>query len=791
MQSILNKLLGLQAGEVLSELEVFFRRGWGWALLLTFCAVAFAVLLYRAEKVPSRMRRVLMATCQAAALALVCILLMRPAIAFKLVKPIRQTVLILLDTSESMALGDKREDPRDVEEAAVALGRLAPAEAIVPGQIQALRKDVSSVSRLKLAQAAIENPAIALSSRLGANHDVRFFCFDDRLRPGTGEGKGVEWLRGQEATGNVSRVGSAVEEAVARYAGQPIAGVVVLSDFAWNGGEDPLVVARRFRERGIPIYTVGIGLPAPPDIHVRRIVAPDVVFSGDKVPLRIQVESVGYDRMTCEMALLANGKPVQSRTVTLAGGTQFEEMIFIPGEAGSATLEVEVSPLPEEASTDNNLVVHKVRIIDDKIKVLYVEGMPRWEYRYLRWVLLRDPRLEVKFLMTQGDPALAAISPYHVAMYPEDAAAAMKNDLVIIGDVPATYFTPAQLDRIEELVKTRGGSMLMIAGPMGAPSSYISTPINRMLPVTIGSGQWMPVSDTVHPVVTPEGEQSRIVSLVLPRERNERLWETIKPLGGLPELSGAKPGATVLLSLSYATDRSKPYPLVAWQRYGNGKTMFVGTEDLWRLRREVGDTHHARFWGQAIQFLTLSRLLGENKRITIETDRASYAAGEHVQIFANVLSDAYEPVLLPSYPVRVQNKASRVDPVELELTPVPNVAGLYTGLWVAGKAGSYVVRTGQDDPAAANSAEFDVLSTPLERREPAMQRQVFEKMAELSGGKAFAISELSSLPDRIVKKNPVKVIRVERDLWDLPAVFVLLVLLCGAEWFMRRRDNLV
>lgn len=791
MRSVLNKLLGLEASDVLSEPDVFLRQGWGWALLVIFCAVAFAVWLYRAERSPSRIRCALMATCQAAAVALICALLMKPAIAYKLVRPIRQTVLILLDASESMALVDRREDPRDVEEATVALGRLSPAETLLSGQLEALRKDVSSVSRLKLAQAALENPAIALPAKLDADHDVRFFTFDDSLRPCDGEGPGVEWLLGQEATGRVSRVGSAVEEAVARYAGQMIAGVVVLSDFAWNAGEDPLVVARRFGERGIPIYTVGIGLPAPPDIYVRRIVAPDVVFSGDKVPLRVQFDSVGYDRQDAKMTLRVDGKPVQSRTVTLAGGTQFEEILFTPREAGSATLEVAVIPLPEEASTNNNQVAHPVRIIDDRIKVLYVEGMPRWEYRYLRWVLLRDPRLDVKFLMTQGDPNLAAISPYHVAKYPEDSAEAMKNDLVIIGDVPATFFTPAQIDLIEALVKTRGGSLLMLAGPMGAPSSYINTSISRMLPVVIGSGQWMPVSDTVHPVVTPEGEQSRIVSLVLPRERNERLWEAVKPLGSLPELSGAKPGASVLLSLSYATDRSKPYPLVAWQRYGNGKTMFVGTEDLWRLRREAGDTHHARFWGQAIQFLTLSRLLGENKRITIETDRASYVAGEHVQVFANVLSDAYEPVLLPSFPVRVQNTASRGDPVELELTPVPTVAGLYQGLFLAGEDGRYVVQTGQDDPAAANSATFDVLSIPLERRETAMQRQVFEKMAELSGGKAFAIRELASLPDRIVKKNPVKVIRVERDLWDWPAVFVLLALLCGTEWFMRRRENLV
>jgi hypothetical protein len=791
MTSLLNKLLGLQPGEVLADPEFFFRRGGVWALLLTVCAVAFAVWLYRSENVPSRTRRVLMTTFQALSLSLLCAMMMGPVVAYKLIKPIRQTVLVLLDTSESMSLTDKREDPQDVEEAVAAIGKATQTETGGLGRTQALAQAVSSFSRLKLAQAALENPSINLLPRLGVGCEVRFFCFDDTLKPGAGEGSDMTWLRGQTATGKVSRIGSAVDNAVARYAGQPIVGVVVLSDFAWNQGEDPLLVSERFRERGIPVYTVGVGLPAPSDIHVRRIVAPDVVFAGDKVPLRVQLDSVGYDQQACALTLLVNGKPAQNRTVTLTGGTQFEELILIPAEAGSATLEMEIAPLPNEASTANNSATHKVRIIDEKIKVLYVEGMPRWEYRYLRWILLRDPRLEVKFLMTQGDANLAAISPYHIAKYPEDAAAAMKNDLVILGDVPAAYFSTAQLDRMEELVKTRGGSLLMLAGPLGAPMTYANTPIGKMLPVSIGTGGWMPVSDTIHPIVTPEGEQSRMVSLALPRERNDRLWETLKPMGLLPELTGAKPGATVLLSLSSARDRSKPYPLVAWHRYGNGKTMFVGTEDLWRLRREVGEVYHAQFWGQAIQFLTLSRLLGENKRITIETDRATYSAGEHVQVFANVLSDAYEPVRLTAYTVRVEKKGERSDSVELALTPVPGVGGLYTGLFVPDAAGSYVIRTAQDEPSAANSVEFEILAIPLEQRETAMQQQVCDKMAELSGGKAYTFRTLSSLPDGIVKKEQVKVIRTERNLWDRPAVFVLLVLICGVEWFMRRRDNLV
>jgi hypothetical protein len=791
MMSLLNTLLGLQPGEVLADPEFFFRRGWVWSLLMTVCAIAFAVWLYRSENVPSRTRRALMATFQALAVSLLCAMMMEPVVAYKLIQPIRQTILVLLDTSESMNLTDKREQPQDVQEAAAAISKATQTETGGPVRTQALAQAVSSLSRVQLAQAALENPSINLLPRLAADCEVKFFCFDDTLTPGAGEGSDLAWLRQRTATGKVSRIGSAVDNAVARYAGQPIVGVVVLSDFAWNQGEDPLLVAERLRERGIPIYTVGVGLPAPPDIQVRRIVAPDVVFAGDKVPLRVQLDSVGYDQKACDLTLLVNGKPTQNRTVTLTGGTQFEELTFTPEEVGSATLDMQIAPLPNEATAENNSATHKVRIIDEKIKVLYVEGMPRWEYRYLRWVLLRDPRLDVKFLMTQGDANLAAISPNHIARYPEDAAAALKHDLVILGDVPATYFTAAQLDRIEELVKTRGGSLLMLAGPMGTPMTYANTPISKMLPVSFGMGGWMPVSDTIHPVVTPEGEQSRIVSLTLPRERNDQLWETLRPMGFLPELTGAKPGATVLLTLSSARDRSKPYPLVAWHRYGNGKTLFVGTEDLWRLRREVGEIYHAQFWGQAIQFLTLSRLLGENKRITIETDRATYSAGEHVRVFANVLSDAYEPVRLAAYNVRVERKGASGDASELSLTPVSEVDGLYSGIVVPDATGSYVIRTAQDEPSAANSVEFEILSIPLEQRETAMQQQVCSKMAELSGGKAYTFRTLSSLPDGIVKKEQVKVIRTERILWDLPAMFVLLVLICGAEWFMRRRDNLV
>jgi hypothetical protein len=292
--------------------------------------------------------------------------------------------------------------------------------------------------------------------------------------------------------------------------------------------------------------------------------------------------------------------------------------------------------------------------------------------------------------------------------------------------------------------------------------------------------------------VTPEGLESPCTSLLSPAEANARLWSRVKPLSRLPALDGAKPGATTLLTLSREIEGSGVYPLVAWQRYGNGKAMFVGSEDMWRLRLEEGSTYHARFWGQTIQFLALSRLLGANKQVALETDRRGYSTGEQVKIFANVLTESFKPSVDPSYKVLVEQSGQSLTPLEVELEPVPNSPGLYSGTHLATEAGTFVVRTLQVHKEVSNVAQFDVQTTPLEQRESDMQANVARQMAELSGGKECRLSELGSLPAALHNDSTLtQSIHRERDLWDQPSIFVLMILITGIEWALRRRNNLV
>jgi len=791
---MIGRLLGIDNIGPVTYFEWYLRHPWPRvvALALVLAAVAYAAVIYRRERTLSRGRRVVLGVLRATLYAVLVVLLFEPVLGIEMRVKLRRSILVLLDASESMGIHDRRSGRRELEDAALALGK-APFDQPSKPLAAKDRAEVAAASRLALAKGIVDHPELDIFKELGREHRIRYFRFGERLEPTGGEGEVLaDSLRRVQPTAKATRLGTAIEEAVRRYSGQPVAGVMVLTDGASNGGADPLDVARRLRERGIPLFTVGLGLPHPPDVRIQAVSVHDTVLFKDRVSVFVEIASTGYGNRTVALTARLDGEEVASVPVLLSGRPQFEELTFVPDrKTGALKLEVAVEPLPGESSTDNNRQERTVRVIDEKIRVLYVEGKPRWEYRYLRQVLLRDPQLDVKFLMTEGDRDLAKASDRYLAIFPEEAAKAYGFDLVILGDVPASTFAPAQLKRMEQLVRERGGSLLMLAGDRHAPTSYAQTPIAAVLPVKLHTAGREAVNDAMHPVLTDAGRESTMTTLDVPEERNVALWALVRPLYRVPALVGAKPAATVLLTLPDAARRTEPYPLVAWHRYGSGKALFVGTDQLWRLRFKRGDKYHLRFWGQAVRFLTLSRLLGENKRIRLETSRRAYRTGEHVHIYANVLDETYDRVTAPHYAVRVERTEPQPTTDTLTLEPVKGTAGLYQGYFTPDKPGRYRLRTRPADQEFANTVEFAVATAPLEQLEPAMQEDRLRKMAELSGGRYITVRDLPTLPDAIAGEQRTAVVRREKELWDLPIIFIVLLACVGLEWFLRRRYDLI
>jgi uncharacterized membrane protein len=529
-----------------------------------------------------------------------------------------------------------------------------------------------------------------------------------------------------------------------------------------------------------------------------------VVFANDLVPLRVQCAANGYEKRSTALLVKIDGAEAARKTVTFSGWTQFEELPFKAPRAGGAhRLEVSLVPLPNEATSANNTVSRSLRVLDDRIKVLYIEGAPRWEYRYIRAVLKRDPRVDVQFITTEGDKDLARASQEHLGRFPEKEALAFQYDLVVLGDVKADTFTPTQFSLLDRLVRERGGSLIMLAGHKHAPAEYVDTPLAAMLPVRFDQASWEEVGDDVYPVLTAEGRRSTVMALERSEARTQALWANIRPLGWVPPLTGPKPGAQVLAELSDRSQRTRVFPLIAWHRYGAGKCMFVGTDQLWRLRARTGDKYHLKFWGQAVQFLALSRLLGENRRVRLETGRPQYAVGEPVEVLADVLNDLYEPLSAPAFTVYV-GPADGGEAGPLALRAVPGSPGLYRGLYLPEAPGRYQVSVSSEAapdgrPAALSTGlggasaarvQFEVLAGTSELTETAMQRDLLVRMAKTTGGAALTLRDLPLLPDYLEDRSTAATLSKEIEVWDSGLLAVMFVGLVSLEWAWRRKKNL-
>jgi len=767
---------------------------------LVVLAVAFACWCYwRETRLPGRLRGLLAFLRSMVYVALLWILF-GPFISIDTTVRIKRDVLVLLDQSASMAIRDQRDDPASLRDAALALGLAAfeepGAAAPPPDQPAADPARLAAATRMDLAAGLLTQHDRHVLQQIEATHHVRGFLFGETLQPvGSGAEAVADALSKARPVDESTRGGDALADALAKYGGQQPAAVVMLTDGAFNEGADAVDVAQRMKDLDIPLFTVGLGIEAPRDIRVGPLIAPEAAFPEDKVSARVRIDSSGYHGTRVNVRLMLDDKEILVKSHDLTDDGTFVDLPFaIPGDfSGTHSLTVLVDPQPDEQTGDNNRSERTIKVIGEKIKVLYVEGAPRWEYRYLKVVLQRDKRLDVKFLLTQGDPDLALASPEYLTGYPEDPEAAFGFDLVILGDVPSTYFNQAQMELIVRNVRERGASLLMLAGEQHAPGGYVDTPIGDALPVTITRAPRELIAANRHPTVTAAGRRS-FAGFDAPNEAADALWSLVSPLYSLPALAGAKPAANVLLEV--AATGGDAHPLVAWHYDGTGKVMFIGTDQLWRLRKLHGDEFHALFWSKGIQFLTLSRLLGENKPIRLETNAKEFRTGEKVEIHANILDNTYQPASFEEYTVRVVPASAPGAPAadaagqSVTLRPVTDTPGLFHGTLRLEHEGRYQLTTHDEDREMSNVVDFVVAKSNLEMLEPALQTARLREIAGLSGGRHLPIIEWPSLPGLLAGEERSFLQQTDRDAWDIWPVFLLIVICAGLEWFLRRRHHL-
>ena len=781
--------------------QVFWARPLSVGTLVAIFAAIVVLSLYlyrRPWGLPLWLRGILVVS-RVLVLALLVATLMEPT-AVRTEEHTRERSLpVLLDVSESMSMKDQRKLPEEIVEAAAALG-MAPLDEEINADQAVMeldagqRQKITASSRLDLAKAVLVDSARPIFESLGENLDLSYHSFGQSPRLISDDTVvAAEDLAVLEATDPGTSIASSLE-AVANSGGIPPAGIVLLSDGIDSAtSQRSEAVLRDLGAREIPVYTVPLGLPDPDDVSINNIVMQEVAFSGDRVPVRVHLQSEGYEQRTARLSVLLNGRRVSSRVVRFEGGLQFEEVDFRVDiyEKGAAQIDVVIEPFDDEVSITNNRITRSIRVVNEKVNVLYIEGNARWEFRYLRAILKRDPRINATFIASNVGPEVARNSPEHIERFPSKREEAFMYDLVILGDVDAAFFSDEELGLLEELIRDRGASLLMLCGPMHSPGSYQGTPVQTMLPVRFDPDEkWAEVSESVYPVLTPEGRSSLVMTLENEDDLNDRIWSRMAPMDQLPPLLSAKPGATVLAVLSDSTERDQSYPLVAWQRYGTGKCMSIASDRLWRLRYKTGDKYHWRVWSQCIQFMTLSRLMGEHKRIRLETDRSSYFVGSQGRLYAHVLDDDFEPVVQSGFDVVVSGLDGAAARQQIKLQPDRSQPGLYEGYFTPPGPGRYRMEANENDRKVSSITEFQVSDIRQELTETDMRLENLQRIADLTGGATLGVRELPKLASLVNGEPLTTTVRSERPLWDHWLVILLLAGLLGGEWILRRRHDL-
>jgi hypothetical protein len=814
-----------------------------WVVFLVVVPLVafFVAYFYRREKpADGRRMRPLLGILRAAVILAVLALIARPMARETVYQTRDPQILVLVDDSLSMKIGDKYPD-RSVPQDIGSMLHMSP-------------EGVERTGRYDLVARVLRDPAVKFLEGLRRRGKVALWTFSGRPKKvielprlgGGAAGDGTaaevadaggglppyEKVQGEDRV-KLTRLGDALNEAVwgggrGLVRDEPgSAAIVLFTDGQQNAGSlQPEEVARKFGQRGIPIYTVGVGNPEPAkDIAVIDLDASDVVLVGDKVSFEASLTASGFAGERVKVELYLNEELADSQNVTLDGGDarQLVRLQHTPKSPGDFTATVKVEALPSELFEENNVKSRPLKVLDQKIKVLYLEGPPRWEYRYLMHQLIRDPTMEAQVYLYSADPGFfQESSPGIPALtkdprspnFPDSREALFRYHVVIIGDIdPDTdKLTSEEMELLKDFVSEAGGGIVFIAGQNANPSAFLHTPLEGLLPVEVpasglGGAEARAPTTPFNVKLTGVGKEHPVLRLVNDPERNVELLEN--PLGidgdGLPgfywfaEVNREKKGA---VKLAVHPTRGHPiygpYPIFAFQNFGKGRTFFSAVDNTWRWRYGVDNLYFYKFWGQVIRFAASGRLLGKTPRYSITTDKLAYTIGEKIEIICHVfdanMKPATDETVKVYHSVEAGGEAGQKVPegISLSLNRVKG-PGSYDGTIAAEQLGRHDFWLGSEmERMATRSVTVEVPA--LELRDIRMNRDVLRQVAELSGGKYHDFKDSRKVLDDLggmARSRQTPIDERMEDLWDRAWVLLFLVGLLAGEWVCRKMVKLL
>jgi uncharacterized membrane protein len=725
-----------------------------WLMVLAMLAAAGALFWHvrRNHGMLTGARPIAIWLLESGLIALVLFLLWHPALSVATLRPQQNVVAVLLDDSRSMSLND------------------------------------SSGTREAAAQAVLNNGMLkGLSDRF----QVRLYKF----------GKEPERIqKPDQANGAApaSRIGDTLERVMAESSSLPLGAIVLLSDGADNAGGIDLATVAAIRRQRIPIHTVGFGKEHPDkDVEISDVVLPARSLPESKLTAQVTLQSWGMKGAKSKLSVRDGAKVLTSQDVVLhdSGELQTETLVFNCGPAGAKTLEVSVDPLPGEENALNNKISRMVNVEARKPRILYVQGEPVWEYKFIRRAIEDYPDIGIELpSMERTTENKILRQGIRDASELEDGFPAKPEDLftyqeLIIGSVEASYFTASQQQAIHDFVDRRGGGLLLIAGRASfADGGWQNSQMADLIPVRLQEGRGTFHRDFSKVLLTPQGAQSTLCRLDENPASNAHRWDTIPMVANYQDVGEPKPGATTLLQVVSTSKRVQP--LLVTENYGRGRTVAFATEGSWRWKMwlDHADKTHPTFWQQMFRHLVTDT----PGQVGGSTPKSVLADDNHVALRVDVRDKLYKPVTNAKVQARFMGPEGTSATVEL--APQPLEEGIYVGEWTAEKPGSYVaeiIAGHEQEEIGRDVVTFRREDGVAESFHTSQNRELLEKLSEQTGGRYYKPDEASKLTNDIAYSEAGITTRETRDLWDMPVVFFLALAIRSSEWLLRRKWGVV
>jgi len=686
---------------------------------------------------------------QAAMLALLLLLLWRPALVVSTIVPRQNIAVILLDDSASMALDE-------------------------PARMEQVKKTFAAGS--------------PLLARVAERFQVRLYRFSESAAR-------IPTAAALTAAGQATCLDESLSEALADLKGLPLGAVVVVSDGADNGAAANQGALAELKARRVPLHAVGVGRE-----HFTRDLQVDDVFTASTVPAggvasaSVTITQEGYEGKAVALEVRENGTPIHSVPVRFDRPSQTvtARVNFTPRSPGVKEYAFSLPVQPDEAIARNNSVTRVIAVEERRSRLLYVEGEPRWEYKFIRRALEDDPSMQLTCLLrtsankfyrqgVESEKTLETGFPKQDELFTYEG--------LLLGNIEATFFSHDDLQAIYDFVSRRGGGLLLLGGRRAlADGGYQNTLLNDLVPVALpSSGGPTFLRREARPELTAQGRDAPMLQLAADAQKSAARWRALPPLGDYQRTGEPKAG-TVVLAQALAAGERAPLPLLASQRFGRGRAFLFATGSSWRWRMELDhkDDSHQLFWRQLLRGL----ISDTPPPVRVTTDRPLYRDGRRVEVRAEVRDKKFQAVedAIVTAAVTAPDGSRREIPLEWS----GREEGLFSAAVELGGTGLFAVeavarRSGAGaEEIGRGTAYFQRTEGTLEFYNAQQNRPLLAALAEETGGRYYPLDKAGNLPDEMIYSEGGVTEQNAHELWHLPAVLLLLLALKGTEWGLRK-----